>query len=107
LTALIQFAPLSFSDVLKIAEKQLGFLLLRLKEKNVILSYDDAVLKHLAEKGYQPQFGARPMQRLIQDKIAKPLSKDMLFGSLREGGKVHLVLKQGEITFVALEPVLA
>ena len=107
LTALIQFAPLSFSDVLKIAEKQLGVLLARLKEKNVTLSYDEAVLQYLAEKGYQPQFGARPMQRLIQDQIAKPLSKDILFGSLRQGGKVHLVLKKGGIVFMPLEVLIA
>ncbi|RFQ12055.1 hypothetical protein D0N87_28455, partial [Pseudomonas sp. ATCC 13867] len=63
----------------------------------------------LADKGYDPQMGARPMARLIQDKIKRPLAEEILFGELAEhGGVAHVDLKDGELAFefevIAAEP---
>ncbi|MCY1308762.1 ATP-dependent Clp protease ATP-binding subunit ClpA [compost metagenome] len=68
----------------------------------------DAARGWLAEKGYDVQMGARPMARLIQDKIKRPLAEQILFGELAEhGGVVHIDLKDGELNFeyeVVAEP---
>jgi ATP-dependent Clp protease ATP-binding subunit ClpA len=66
----------------------------------VQLEVTDAARCWLAERGYDAQMGARPMARLIQDKIKRPLAEEILFGELAEhGGVVHIDVSSGELTF--------
>lgn len=69
----------------------------RLIDKNIILTVNDEVRVYLALKGYDRLMGARPMARLIQDSLKKPLSQLILFGGLSEGGSVEAVMQEGAI----------
>ena len=62
-------------------------------------SLDSEARLWLAEHGCDPRMGARPMARLIQDKIKKPLANDLLFGKLNQGGHVHVTVRDQELTF--------
>ena len=65
----------------------------------MVIHVDDEVKTYLAEKGYDDKMGARPMARLIQEDIKKPLAEEILFGNLANGGEVHVNLREGQITF--------
>ena len=93
LDAIIQFNPLDASVVISVVDKFLVELQAQLDDKKVTLEIDDEVRDYLAEKGYDRLMGARPMQRLIQDEIKKPLAGMILFGDLVNGGVVHLTLE--------------
>ena len=93
LDAIIQFNPLDTSIVVSVVDKFLVELQAQLDDKQVTLEIDDEVREYLAEKGYDRLMGARPMQRLIQDEIKKPLASMILFGDLVNGGVVHLTLE--------------
>ena len=93
LDAIIQFNPLDVSVVISVVDKFLVELQAQLDDKKVTLEIDDEVRDYLAEKGYDRLMGARPMQRLIQDEIKKPLAGMILFGDLVNGGVVHLTLE--------------
>ncbi|WP_201528647.1 ATP-dependent Clp protease ATP-binding subunit ClpA [Psychrobacter frigidicola] len=93
LDAIIQFNPLDTSIVVSVVDKFLVELQVQLDDKQVTLEIDDDVREYLAEKGYDRLMGARPMQRLIQDEIKKPLAGMILFGELVNGGVVHLTLE--------------
>ncbi len=93
LDAIIQFNPLDTSVVVSVVDKFLVELQVQLDDKQVTLEIDDDVRDYLAEKGYDRLMGARPMQRLIQDEIKKPLASMILFGDLINGGVVHLTLE--------------
>ena len=71
----------------------------QLTERDVTLEITDACRTWLAEQGYDEVMGARPLRRLIQDKIRKQLAEDLLFGELREGGHVLVDEAEGELTF--------
>lgn len=92
LDAIIQFNPLDPSIVISVVDKFLVELQAQLDDKQVVLEIDDAVREYLADKGYDRLMGARPMQRLIQNEIKKPLANMVLFGDLSEGGAVHVTL---------------
>ena len=62
-----------------------------------MLEVDEAARRWLAKEGYDERMGARPMQRLIQEKVKKPLAEDLLFGDLVNGGTVHVTLEDGEL----------
>ena len=93
LDAIIQFNPLDTSVVVSVVDKFLVELQVQLDDKKVTLEIDDEVRDYLANKGYDRLMGARPMQRLIQDEIKKPLASMILFGDLVNGGVVHLTLE--------------
>jgi len=99
LDAIIQFAPLDDSVVTHVVDKFLFELETQLQEKQVEISVDQAAKEWLARKGYDPQMGARPMARLIQDQIRKPLAEHLLFGDLVHGGRVKVSLGDDELTF--------
>ena len=83
-----------------IVDKFLTELQAQLEDKRVQLEVSNAARGWLAENGYDAQMGARPMARLIQDKIKRPLAEAILFGELAEhGGIVHVDLADGELTF--------
>lgn len=90
LDAIIPFAPLSEPIIVKVVDKFLLQLEHRLLDKKVEAEFTSALRKYLAEKGFDPQMGARPMHRLIQEKIRKPLADELLFGKLADGGFVRI-----------------
>jgi len=100
LEAIIPFAPLSFESLERVVSKFLFELESQLTDKQVTISVDEEVKSWLAEHGYDPKMGARPMARLIQEKIKKPLAEALLFGELSEGGgHVHVSLQDDELSF--------
>ena len=98
LDAIIQFNALDTSVVVSVVDKFLVELQVQLDDKRVTLEIDDEVRDYLASKGYDRLMGARPMQRLIQDEIKKPLAGMILFGDLVNGGVVHLTLEPEQAT---------
>lgn len=86
LDAIIQFAPLSFETISKVVEKFLAQLQGQLNEAGVVMDISDRAKAWLGEKGYDPKMGARPMARIIQEHVKKPLAEEILFGQLSEGG---------------------
>ncbi|WP_296245102.1 MULTISPECIES: ATP-dependent Clp protease ATP-binding subunit ClpA [unclassified Psychrobacter] len=97
LDAIIQFNALDTSVVVSVVDKFLVELQVQLDDKQVTLEIDDEVRDYLADKGYDRLMGARPMQRLIQDEIKKPLASMILFGDLVNGGVVHLTLAPEDV----------
>mgnify|MGYP003601486906 FL=1 len=90
LDAIIPFAPLSEVVISKVVDKFLLQLEQQLFEKKVEVEFTHALRQYLAEKGFDPQMGARPMARLIQEKIRKALADELLFGKLADGGFVAI-----------------
>ncbi len=99
LDAILYFNPLDPMTVANIVGKQLVELESQLLARHVEIEVDADVREYLALKGYDRQLGARPMQRLIQDQIKKPLSEQILFGDLEEGGSVRVSMRDGKIAF--------
>jgi ATP-dependent Clp protease ATP-binding subunit ClpA len=98
LDATISFAPLDHVVILRVVDKFLMQLEEQLHEKKVEAHFSDAVKEMLAEKGFDPLMGARPMSRLIQDTIRSALADELLFGKLSSGGHVTVDLdKDGKI----------
>ncbi len=102
LDSIIYFENLDRKFILKIVEKFLARLEQKLALKNVEMFVSKEVKSWLAKEGYDPRMGARPLLRLIDNKIKKPLSTEILFGSLAQGGKVEIGLDQqkNELSFV-------
>src|SRR5450631_1222092 len=88
LDAVISFAPLDHEVILRVVDKFLMQLEEQLHEKKVEVVFTDALKDHLAENGFDPLMGARPMARLIQDTIRSALADELLFGKLANGGQV-------------------
>lgn len=98
LDSIIQFRHLELDVVRNVVDKFLVELQAQLDEKRVQLDVDESARGWLAENGYDPQMGARPMARLIQEKLKKPLAEMILFGDLAEnGGTVHVTLENDEL----------
>jgi ATP-dependent Clp protease ATP-binding subunit ClpA len=98
LDAIIQFRALDAQVILSVVDKFLTELQAQLDDKKVMLHVDDDARRWLAEKGYDPALGARPMARLIQEEIKKPLAEAILFGELSEkGGDVHISVRDGKL----------
>jgi ATP-dependent Clp protease ATP-binding subunit ClpC len=74
----------------------------RLKEHHIELVLTDAAKEKVAEKGYDPEYGARPLRRSIQKNIEDRLSEEMLKGNIKEGQKVLVDVKDGEFTFASV-----
>jgi ATP-dependent Clp protease ATP-binding subunit ClpA len=71
----------------------------QLAERNVTVELTPAAREYLADKGYDEENGARPLARLIQDEVKRPLSSEVLFGALENGGHAVVDVKDGEIIF--------
>ncbi|MHA6203367.1 ATP-dependent Clp protease ATP-binding subunit ClpA [Dyella soli] len=97
LDAVIQFNALDFDHILRVVDKFLIELESQLTEKHVSLDVDADARHWLAEHGFDPQMGARPMARVILEKVKRPLADELLFGKLAEGGKVSLSVRDGEL----------
>ncbi|MGM0677621.1 ATP-dependent Clp protease ATP-binding subunit ClpA [Ectothiorhodospira marina] len=106
LDSIIQFKALDAVTIANVVDKFLIQLQAQLDEKKVVLAVDDEARAWLAEHGYDPKMGARPMARVIQDQIKKPLAEEVLFGRLVGGGEVHVGVKDGSLSLdFAEEPV--
>jgi ATP-dependent Clp protease ATP-binding subunit ClpA len=90
LDAIVSFAALDHNVILRVVDKFLLELEQQLHERKVEISFTQALRDHLAKKGFDPQMGARPMARLIQDTIRKALADELLFGKLTNGGNVSV-----------------
>ncbi|HKB60238.1 MAG TPA: ATP-dependent Clp protease ATP-binding subunit ClpA [Gallionellaceae bacterium] len=107
LDAIVSFAPLSKEIILRVVDKFLMQLEEQLHEKKVEAVFTDALKSHLAENGFDPLMGARPMARLIQDTIRSALADELLFGRLANGGKVTVDVKDGKIVLGFEEEAVA
>ena len=108
LDAIVQFSALSVEVVKTVVDKFLTELQAQLDEKRVTLEVDDAAREWLAREGYDEKMGARPMQRLIQEKIKRQLAEDLLFGDLANGGGVVRVgVEAGELSIEINTPETA
>ncbi|MCX7626821.1 MAG: ATP-dependent Clp protease ATP-binding subunit ClpA [Methylophilaceae bacterium] len=90
LDAIISFKPLDQDVIMRVVDKFLMQLEGQLHEKKVEASFSEALRKYLAQRGFDPQMGARPMARLIQDTLRKALADELLFGRLVNGGRVYV-----------------
>jgi ATP-dependent Clp protease ATP-binding subunit ClpA len=99
LDSIIQFAALARDTVCYVVDKFLTELQAQLDEKQVVLHVTDEVKEYLADKGYDQKMGARPMARLIQEELKKPLAEEILFGSLSGGGDVNVTLVNNALSF--------
>jgi ATP-dependent Clp protease ATP-binding subunit ClpA len=93
----VVFKKLAKEVLIKIVGKFMLELKTQLKEKDVTLELTDEAIDYLVENGYDAKMGARPMQRLIDNKIKKDLSKELLFGSLKNGGIVKVTVKDKKL----------
>ena len=96
LDAWIVFEPLSGESIEKVVDKLFGELADQLAEKDISIELTDGARAWLAENGYERDFGARPMRRLIEREIKRPLADDILFGGLRDGGRVEVHRNDGD-----------
>ena len=96
---IVVFKPLQKEEVREIVKLQLSRLQKRLKEKNVELQCTEESMDYLAEKGYQPDLGARPIKRAIQRYVVDKLSVFMIEGNMPENSKVEMFLSDGELQF--------
>lgn len=100
LDAIIQFGRLNHAIIKSVVDKFLTELQAQLEDKRVLLEVSESARSWLAERGYDAQMGARPMARLIQERIKRPLAEQILFGELAEqGGVVHIDVQDGELVF--------
>lgn len=97
LDAWIVFNSLTHQNICRVVDKFIGEVKDQLLEKKVSFEFTEAAKKWFAEKGFDKLYGARPMARLIQQKIKEPLSEELLFGELEHGGHACIDEKNGEI----------
>ena len=94
LDAIVRFAPLSRESVSRVVDKFLAELTTQLAARDVTPTYTPAFKEWLAQHGYDPHMGARPMRRLIADKVRRPLADELLFGRLMKGGVVTFDIRK-------------
>jgi len=99
LDAKVDFAPLGEREMLLIVDKFVGELGKQLGERNVTVTLSPAARELLAKKGYDPMNGARPLARVMQDEVKRPLTDELLFGALASGGNVTIDVADGKLTF--------
>ena len=104
LDAVISFAPLGKEIILQVVEKFVLQLEAQLLDRNVTIELTRPAAEWLADKGYDDKMGARPLGRVIQEHIKKPLAEELLFGKLAKGGNVKVGVKDGEIDLRIEEP---
>ncbi|MDP5219264.1 ATP-dependent Clp protease ATP-binding subunit ClpA [Ruegeria sp. 2205SS24-7] len=97
LDAVISFAPLPKEVILQVVEKFVLQLEAQLLDRNVTIELTRPAAEWLADKGYDDKMGARPLGRVIQEHIKKPLAEELLFGKLAKGGVVKVAVKNGEL----------
>ncbi len=102
---IIMFKPLSKKDMRKIVDIQIKHIQKRMDEAGIVLEVSSEVLAYLADLGFDPQFGARPLKRILQKQILNELSKEILNGKISKDTPVGVVLENGQIQFVNVESI--
>lgn len=105
LDAIVKFNKLTMVEMNLIVNAEVDKTVEMLAPKNITLNVTQQARTWLAEKGYDPKMGARPFERLFEEKIKKPLSKEILFGQLKNGGRGNVDLVDGELAVTVLTPV--
>jgi len=103
LDAIVQFKPLSSDVVIKIVDKEIAILAAQLQEQNIDFSITLPAKRWLATKGYDPKMGARPLARLIQEQLKKPIADEILFGDLKSRGGAVSVSVEGDTIQVGIK----
>ncbi len=96
---IVVFHSLSKEDIINIARLQLKYLANRIRERGLILEFTDKAVELLAEKGYDINYGARPLRRTIQNLVETPLAKEIIKGNFKDGDTIVVDAKNGEIVF--------
>ena len=96
---IISFSPLPLEVFEEVVAKFVRQIEGQLASRNVVLDLTPEARRWLAEEGYDEKYGARPLQRLIQQKVETPLSEEILFGRLEKGGRVVISIKDGQLAF--------
>ncbi len=104
LDAIIQFAALDADSVRRVVDKLVVELEAKLGTNAVTLELDDAAREWIAERGYDTKMGARPMARIIQEHIKRPLAEELLFGKLADGGHVRIIVGPDDTLKLLAEP---
>jgi len=104
LDAVISFAPLGREVILQVVEKFVLQLEAQLMDRGVSIELTRAAAEWIAEEGYDDKMGARPLGRVIQEHIKKPLAEELLFGKLAKGGVVQVGIKDGKLDLRTFEP---
>jgi ATP-dependent Clp protease ATP-binding subunit ClpA len=103
LDGIIQFSKLGHETMIKVVKKFIDELNALVKDKNIHVKPDQAALEYLVKKGFDSKMGARPLQRVIDNEVKKPLSREILFGKLSNGGVVNLTHKGNDFVFELVE----
>ena len=98
---IVVFKNLSPKDVRHVAELNLKDLAALLMEQGITIRFDEEAIKRLASLGYDPSYGARPLRRVIEEKLRAPLAEKLLRKEIVRGGEVRVTLENGDFTFVA------
>ena len=104
LDAVIGFASLTHEVMSRVVDKFIMQLEVQLEDRNVTIELSEEAREWLAKKGYDRMFGARPLSRVIQESVKRPLAEELLFGKLEKGGLVCVSIDDGKIAFVYPEP---
>ena len=99
LDAIVPFGYLPPAVVARVVEKFILELEMQLEDREVHINLDDEAKEWLTARGYDKLYGARPMSRLIQEKIKQPLAEELLFGKLVNGGEVNVSVKDNVLDF--------
>jgi ATP-dependent Clp protease ATP-binding subunit ClpA len=103
LDGVVTFNKLGKPVMMKIVGKFLVELKNMVKDKGVVINITDEALDYLVDKGFDPKMGARPLQRVIDKEIKRPLSKELLFGKLKTGGTLTIDIVDNEVSLNVLE----
>ncbi len=95
----VVFRPLESTHLRRIVDIQLEYLRRRLGERDIALTLDDAAREHLAQAGYDPVYGARPLKRAIQQQLENPLAQRILQGDFGPGDTIRVTVKDGVVDF--------
>ena len=100
---MIVFHSLNHEDITRITELQFDRIAENLKKQGVILELDDSARDYLARHGYQPEFGARPIKRLIQREIVNELAKSIIEGTVAKNDRILITFTGGKLKFTSAE----
>ena len=96
---IVVFANLTQKDIRRIVDVQLRQLNERLREKQITLEVSEEAKRYLAERGYDPAYGARPLKRLMQTAVMDPLARELIEGRIKEGDTVRADVQGGRVMF--------
>jgi len=104
---IIVFHQLSKLDLMQIVDLEVGKVLARVKAKEVHVELENTAKEFLIEKGYDPQYGARPMRRAVERYLEDPFAEELLRGNVKPGDVVHVSAEGGKLVFKAVTPQAA